>query len=135
MLFESTWLTTALKKISKDVCTWITSGHSLDKHQEIGGIKSSTKSKIWDISLIYIRVGWKVHRLNSSYDDVISAVDDFFINGIQAQQYRWKKCVDHEWGRELYWKINLIWSYTMRVSWSVSELLSWSLLYLGKISF
>ena len=29
----------------------------------------------------------KVHWLKSSYDDVISAVDDFFINGIQALKH------------------------------------------------
>ena len=34
--------------------------------------------------------------LKSSYDDVISAVDDFFTNGIQALQHQWKKYVDLE---------------------------------------
>ena len=37
------------------------------------------------------RVGWKVHRLRLSLDDIISVVDDFFTNGIQALQHWWKK--------------------------------------------
>ena len=33
-------------------------------------------------------------RLKSSYGYVISAVDEFLTNRIQALQHRWKKCVD-----------------------------------------
>ena len=32
---------------------------------------------------VILKVGWKVHGLTSSYDDVLSAVD-FFTDGIQA---------------------------------------------------
>ena len=35
----------------------------------------------------------KIHRLKSSYADVISTVNDFFTNRIQALQHRWKKCM------------------------------------------
>ena len=44
---------------------------------------------------IYMTVGWKIHRLKSLYDDVISTVD-FFTNGIQVLQRRRKKCLDHK---------------------------------------
>ena len=33
-------------------------------------------------------------RLRSSYDDAIFIVDDFLINGIQALEHQWKKCVN-----------------------------------------
>ena len=33
-------------------------------------------------------------KLKISYDDIISTVDDFFINGTQTLQLQWKKCVD-----------------------------------------
>ena len=33
-------------------------------------------------------------ELKSSYDDIISACDDFLTNGIQTLQHHWKKCVD-----------------------------------------
>ena len=37
--------------------------------------------------------------LKSSYDDIISAADDFFFltNGIQAVQHWLKKCVNPKW--------------------------------------
>ena len=42
--------------------------------------------------------GEAIQRLRRSYDSngryMISAVDDFFTNGIQALQHRWKKCED-----------------------------------------
>ena len=34
-----------------------------------------------------MRVGRKVHRQRNSYDNVIYAVDDFLINGIQVLQH------------------------------------------------
>ena len=34
--------------------------------------------------------------LKSSYDDIMSAVDNFFINEIQALQHRCKKCVNRK---------------------------------------
>ena len=42
---------------------------------------------------IYIYIMYK-SGLKSSYDGIISAVDDFLTNGIQTPQHRWKKCVD-----------------------------------------
>ena len=43
---------------------------------------------------IYTRAGWKIHRLKSLYDGVISAVN-FFTNWIQTLQHQLKKWVDH----------------------------------------
>ena len=34
--------------------------------------------------------------VKSSYNEVLSAVDDFLTNGIQALQHWWKMCVDVE---------------------------------------
>ena len=35
--------------------------------------------------------------LKSSYDDVISVIDDFFTNGIKALQHRWSnECTEHK---------------------------------------
>ena len=61
-------------------------------------------------------------RLKSSYDDIISAAGDFLSNEIQALQYQWMKCAESKGG--LCWKINLIWSHSMRVSWAAYELFS-----------
>ena len=36
---------------------------------------------------------WKWTK--NSYDNVISAVDDFLTNGIQVLKCQWKKCVDY----------------------------------------
>ena len=61
----------------------------------------------------------------SSYDDVIPAVDDFF--------YQWDLSnatpIEEVCGpqKELCWKINVIWSHSMRVSQSAHELFSQSL--------
>ena len=54
------------------------------------------KQQVFHIYFLFrrTRVGRKVYRLESSYDDVISAVDDFFTNEIQALQHQRKKCVD-----------------------------------------
>ena len=56
--------------------------------------------------------------LKSSYD-VISAVDDFLT--------RSKHCNSDRRNGGLCWKMNLIWLHSMRVSWSVYELFSWTL--------
>ena len=33
----------------------------------------------------------------SLYDDIISGVDGFLTNEIQAPQNKWKKCVNYKW--------------------------------------
>ena len=73
---------------------------------------------------MYILLSSTVYEggLKISYDDdVIFAICYFFTNGIQERQHRWKKCVPLE---ELCRKINLIWSHSMKISWSACELFS-----------
>ena len=50
--------------------------------------------------------------LKSSYNDVISAIDDFLTSEIQTLQQRRKKYFNHK--REYDEKINLIWSHSMK---------------------
>ena len=79
-----------------------------------------------NISVLYIKVYTSIHTfkyvknkniednqfkrdkggLKSSYDGIISAIDDFLTNGIQALQQKWKKKCKLQ-GR-LYLKISLI---------------------------
>ena len=59
-------------------------------------------------------------RLKGSYHDIISAIDEFFYQCTATP-------TEKVWGLqgELDWKINLIWSHSMRVFWSVYELFNW----------
>ena len=40
-------------------------------------------------------MGWKVHELKRSYEDVVYAVDDILTNEIQALQLQLKTCNDY----------------------------------------
>ena len=85
---------------------------------------------IWVLSMYLIlesvhlsictRAGWKVVRLKNSYDDIISTVDDFLDQWDPSIAAPIEEVCGAQ-GR-LCWKINLIWSHSMRVSWSVYEL-------------
>ena len=68
-------------------------------------------------------IGRTVHRLKSSYDDVIFYVDDFLFNGIQKLQYGWKKRMDRT-TREIMLRNKSFWSNSTRVSCSDYELFS-----------
>ena len=61
-----------------------------------------------------MRVGRKVCSLKSSYD-VIFTVDDLFAQEIQALQYTMEEVCEPRGGR--CWKMNLIWTHSMKVSW------------------
>ena len=50
----------------------------------------------WKI-VSYVDVCVWVFGLKNLYADVLSAVDDFFINGIQTLQHQCKSRVDHKW--------------------------------------
>ena len=47
----------------------------------------------------------------------------FLTNGIQTLQYLWWNCVECK--EDYVEKLNLIWSHSIRVSWSAYELFSW----------
>ena len=73
-------------------------------------------------------MSWKVNLLNDLHDDVMSADDDSF--------YQWdpktatpmeEMCRLQE---RLCWKINLIWSHFMRVSWAAYEFFQQTLIYI-----
>ena len=71
---------------------------------------------LWMTIYIYIytytRVGWKVHRRKSFYDDIISAVNDVFNLWDPHTTTPMKKCV------------NLCWSHCIRVSWLAYDVFS-----------
>ena len=54
----------------------------------------------WDMLVYSCNTSFMLYMykggLKSLYDDVISAVDDFFINGIQELQHQWKNGVNHK---------------------------------------
>ena len=60
------------------------------------------------------------HGLKHLYDDIISAVDDFFNQWDPSTATAMKEVCGLQSG--LYWKINHIWSHSMRVSWLAYEL-------------
>ena len=64
----------------------------------------------------YTRVGRKVHRLKSSYNDVISAVDNSFDQWGSNTMIPVKEIVEQQEG--LYCKINPIWSYSIFGLWT-----------------
>ena len=78
------------------------------------------------VSIIYTKfykkVFWKVHRLKSSYGDVLSAVDDIFTIEIPGLPLRKKKLCQPS--LRLRGKINIIWSNSMKLFWSTYELFS-----------
>ena len=67
-------------------------------------------------------------RLKSLYDNVISAVDQWDPSTATVME---EVCGAQ---RGLCWKINLIWSYSMKVSWSGYELFSKPLFFFLKYS-
>ena len=71
-------------------------------------------------------------KLKSSYDDIISTVDDF----LDQQNPRIATLMEEICGTQcgLYQKINLIWSNSMRVSWSAYELFCQYTLFNKKIN-
>ena len=51
----------------------------------------------WLMSQLYIYLYIYVReKLKSSYDDVISGIDDILTYGIQTLQHWWKECVNHK---------------------------------------
>ena len=71
-----------------------------------------------------IKAVLKIHRLKSSYIEVIYAVDDFFNKCDPSTATPIEVCGTQE---VLCWKINFIWSHSMRLYWSAYELFCWPL--------